>query len=62
MTAVAESTGNFICFVFRNYGILVAETEQAKMIPGATIPPYIPYQGPPPVESEPAPPTAEAAR
>ncbi len=61
MTAVAESTGNKICFVFRDYGILVAETEQAKMIPGATIPPYIPYHGPS-VESEPTPPTTEAAR
>jgi len=54
MTAVAESMRNEICFVFRDYGVLVTETEQAKLIPGATIPSYIPYLGPP-VETPPAP-------
>ena len=54
LTAVAESMRNEICFVFRDYGVLVTETEQAKMMPGATIPSYIPYLGPP-VDAEPRP-------
>jgi hypothetical protein len=52
LTAVAESTSNEICFVFRDYGVLETETEQAKMMPGATIPSYIPYLGPP-IDTEP---------
>ena len=54
LTAVAESTRNEICFIFRDYGVLETETEQAKMMPGATIPSYIPYLGPP-IETEPRP-------
>jgi len=54
LTAVAESTRNEICFVFRDYGVLVTETEQAKIMPGATIPSYIPYLGPP-IDTEPRP-------
>jgi len=54
LTAVAESMRNEICFVFRDYGVLVTETEQAKMMPGATIPSYIPYLGPP-IDAEPRP-------
>ena len=47
MTAFSEAKQNEICFVFRDYGVLVTGTEQAMMIPGATIPSYIPYLGPP---------------
>jgi len=47
MNALAEMTGNEACFVFRDYGVLVTTTETAKNIPGATVPEYIPYTGPP---------------
>lgn len=47
MTALAEATGNELCFVFRDYGVLVTPTERAHEMPGPVIPSYIPYYGPP---------------
>jgi len=47
LIAVSELVGNEICFVVREYGLLVTHTERARMMPGAVIPPYIPYYGPP---------------
>ncbi|HPO15639.1 MAG TPA: hypothetical protein PLI09_19510 [Candidatus Hydrogenedentes bacterium] len=46
MNVLSEMTGNKICFVFRDYGVLVTETKTAKNIPGAIIPDYVPYTGP----------------
>ena len=45
LAALAEMAGGEFCFVFRDYGLLVAGTERATTIPGATIPSYVPFYG-----------------
>ena len=47
LVAVSELHGGGLCFVVRDYGILVTETGRARTMPGPTIPEYIPYHGPP---------------
>jgi hypothetical protein len=56
LTALAEVTGSEICFVFRDYGVLVTSTREARMIPGAVIPPYVPFLGQGPEPGPPNPP------
>ena len=45
LVAVSELLGGELCFVVRDYGILVTETGRARTMPGPTIPEYIPYHG-----------------
>ncbi|NIA13183.1 MAG: hypothetical protein GWP08_03810 [Nitrospiraceae bacterium] len=47
LAALSETSGGEFCFVFRDYGLLVAEMDRACTIPGATIPAYVPFFGPP---------------
>jgi len=45
LRAVTESLNNQVCFVFRDYGVLVTTPDDAATIPGATIPGDVPYRG-----------------
>lgn len=46
LQAISEVYGGHVCFMFRDYGILMIDSDQASGMTGATIPEYIPYTGP----------------
>lgn len=45
LAAISEVYGGRICFLFRDYGVLVVDAASARGMTGATIPEYIPYTG-----------------
>jgi len=54
LQALSELHGGELCFVVRDYGILITDISHVRLMPGPTIPAYVPYAGPPVRQTPPA--------